>query len=249
MGGKGKGSPDIRRSLPRAQPNLGATRSPHQDILQGKIPEPGNRTGEDSCLIVPPGPPSPGRSRDRGHQRRLKSGDSGSRHLLPHELSNVPPTPVLESMDQSTGRGIHDHGGTGRSQDRRPILAFQTQLSRGLARSPGRLASGAEGSRGRVEAKPARCAYQLSLLFRRDPGTTGKTAPGQEMVQDLPNSRCGRHRPLASRRAWRMTSRDGSTPHHRWKATAAWWMSISTPSTPRIPSSRARERKAVSRCA
>ncbi len=223
-----KPSRELKRSfhicstLPRSQANLAAARGPDEKLLDRKPPQPGQDPGQDRCLVVAANPSPLGRGWNGDQYRIAPSGGPLPCHLLSHKLRHVPPSSVLQRVDHGTGSGIQNDGGPCRDQDRRPLAALQTELPGRLARASGSLASRAKWRSRRFQAHPADRADQGIGPLRGNPGPAGQTPPGKEEVQEVPgrHSRC--HRPPASSRALDMTSREGSTPHQRWKATAAW---------------------------
>lgn len=125
------------------------------------------------------------------------------------------------------------------------MAAFQAGLTGGMPRPPRELAPWTEGRRWRFEAAAAPGTYQPVRLLRGDPLPTSHTSPGQEEIEEVLRQRLEPQRFWKALRAALITSREGFFPHHRSKATAPCWRSISEPSDARIPLSLAFSTKGV----
>lgn len=262
-----EGVPYVRPAGPRSQRHLGPPPlGPLQRWHHLPAQESGQLPGQETGLVVPPAPAPAGRGRDRdqartgfpvrpgtstgGPRRRVGShrhGPGGGNHATGQDRGELPPSAILQRMDQGIGRRLEDDGGGRRPQDRGPGPALEAVGSGPRARAAG---VGAPGTPGVGRLPKTRPAPGAEGPVNGPPPSSGKAPAASQAAEredKLQEARPpGSHGVVDASMAPRMASTGADRPHQRSKAAAPCWISISRPSAVRTPRRRAAATKGVS---
>lgn len=240
-GEEAEGSAHVLAPLEGTQGGLGRgpLESPERSPA-GQARTPRQPLGEEIGLVVAAGPEATGcgghRDDDPTSVGRRATGrpPQQPRHPSRHEAGELPPTLVLERVDEVRGRRLQRVRVARGPELVRPPLAVQTPLGLRTTGAARMVTAAAARPGSGPQARSTRRADELGSS--PDPPAAGDAARGKQEVEQLRGPR--RRQAEAARTlsmARRITSKGAGTPHHRSKAAAPCCTSISAPSVTRMP--------------